>query len=108
MRSNLNSIDFTPGEWEVDQEEYERQRKVVVWKVQRDLYILAINLGQTDAQALAKLDALFSTFAGEWSLYILVGSPAIITAIQNDATLAWLNTLVSGVSIRQRLINRIS
>jgi hypothetical protein len=108
MRNKLNSVDITPGEWAADQEEAERARKAILWRVQRDLYNAAVTLGQTDAQATAKIDALFSTFAGEWSLYILTGSPAIITAIQNDATIPWLNTQVDGQTIRQRLIARLS
>jgi hypothetical protein len=108
MRNNLNSVDITPGEWAIDQEQNERERKITLWRTQRDLYTAAVALGQTDAQAEAKIDALLSTFAGEWSLYILTGSTAIVTAIQNDATLPWLNTQVAGKTIRERLVSRLS
>jgi hypothetical protein len=91
--------EFSHREW---------QRKHDIWHIQRDLFDAAIGLGQTDAQATAKIDALFATFAADWSLYILTGNPAIVTAIQDDATLPWLDTDVSGQSIRARLINRLT
>lgn len=86
----------------------EMERRIVVWKVQHDLAEAAAGLGQTYAQIGDKMDTLFSTFASEWSIYILTGATAIVTAIQNDATIGWLDTDVSGTSIRQRLINRLS
>lgn len=86
----------------------EARRKFTVFGIQQDLHAAAIALGQTEEQAETKIDLLFSTFAAEWSLYMLTGSPAIITSIQNDATIGWLDTDVAGVSIRQRLINRLS
>lgn len=110
--SNVNkwnsALSTDPDAWQYLAEDEERERKVTVWRVQRDLHAAALNLGQTDAQATAKIDLLFSTFAGEWSLYVLTGAPAITTAIQNDITLTWLNTGVGGQTIRQRLINRLS
>jgi hypothetical protein len=80
----------------------------VLQQLQVDLYAAATSLGQTDAQAKQKIDDLFSAYPGEWSIYALVGASAIVTAIQNDATLPWLDTLVGGLTIRQRLINRLS
>jgi len=85
-----------------------REREELVMRTQHDLAAAARGLGQTGGQIRTKVDSLFSTFASEWSIYILVGSTAIIDAIQNDATLPWLDTDVSGTSIRQRLINRLS
>lgn len=83
-------------------------RKGNVWKIQNDLAKAAAGLGQTAQQIEIKVDLLFSTFAAEWAIYVLTGSPAIVTAIQNDVTLPWLDTDVSGLTIRQRLINRLS
>jgi hypothetical protein len=86
----------------------ERLRKGIIAKIQYDLFNAALGLGQTEAQAVAKIDALFAAYSGDWALYILTGSPAVSTSIQNDATLPWLSTLVAGVSIRQRILNRLA
>lgn len=83
-------------------------RKETIWRVQNDLVTLALGLGQSTAEAATKVDALFSTFAAEWAIYVLTGSPAIITAIQDDATIPWLDLDIAGTSIRQRLINRLA
>ena len=85
----------------------ELERKRVVFKIQYNLYQLATSLGQTPAQARNKIDELFSTFAAEWSLYVITGSPAINTAVSNDATIAWLDVDVQGTSLRQRILNRL-
>lgn len=87
---------------------YEDVRRTIVHKIQQDLHTLALQLGQTEDQASSKIDTLFATFSGDWSLYILTGSPAIKTSIQNDATIPWLDTDVSGQTIRQRLLNRLN
>ena len=86
----------------------EEARKEAVWIIQRDLFKLAKDLGQTNQQAITKVDQLFSTFAAEWAIFVLTGSDSINDAIQNDATIAWLDTDVSGQTIRQRLLNRLS
>lgn len=90
-----------------DMFQQELNRKLTVWQVQKVLFDVATGLGQTAEQAHTKLDALFTTFAAEWAVYVLTGSSAIITAIQNDATIPWLDTDVGGTTIRQRLINRL-
>lgn len=92
------------------QQEYTRRLKVV-WTVQNDLLVAAQDLGQDQTQAVTKLDELFATFAAEWSLYAITGSLAIATAIENDTTLTWLDTVYppgSGVTIRERLLNRLT
>ena len=83
-------------------------RKIVVATITRDLAVFAVTSGQTRAQTSAKIEQLFSTFAGEWSLYILAGSDALKTALANDVTIAWLDTDVNGTPLRTRLINRLS
>lgn len=98
----------TLTDFEADMFEAEHERKRVVYNVQKDLYSLALDLGQTDAQAREKIDGLFAAFASEWALYVLTGSPAINAAIANDAALSWLNLDANGQTIRQRLINRLS
>lgn len=92
----------------IDLEVADYTRRHLVLKTIKDLFDAAIQSGQTDVQAEAKIDELFTTYAAEWSIYILAGVPAIITSIQNDATMPWLDTDVAGVTIRQRLINRLS
>ena len=85
-----------------------QEREAIVSELIRDLTVAAEGLGQTAAQVDAKLDALFLTFGNEWDTFERTGSTAIITTIQNDATLLWLDTDVAGTTIRQRLINRLS
>jgi hypothetical protein len=86
----------------------EEQRRLTVYRLQKDLYDAALTLGQTPAQADDKIDTLFSTFASEWSIYILAGATAIVTAITDDITIPWLDTDVAGTTIRLRLTNRLS
>lgn len=38
----------------------------------------------------------------------LTGSRSIATAITNDATLPWLDTVVAGQTLRQRLVARLT
>jgi len=84
------------------------QRETTVQQLQLDLYDAARALGQTHAQALTRINELFNAYPGAWAVYVIAGADGIVTAIQNDATLPWLDALVGGVSIRQRLINRLS
>lgn len=105
FRDDTGVLDQDAVTWAAGQE---WDRKTIVWLLQRDLYKLVRQLGETDAEAEAKIDALFTTFASEWSIYVLTGSDAVVTAIEDDATLAWLDVSISGASIRQRLINRLS
>ena len=87
------------------------KRQAVVQQAQLDLYDAALDLGQTTAQAIAKIDDLFATFASEWFLWLLDEHPSLVTAIQNDATIPWLDTEyppASGVDLRQRIINRLT
>ena len=62
-----------------------------------------------DAQVQDKLDQLLSAYPGEWSIFFLTGaSSAITAAITTDTTLPWLDTNVAGVTLRQRILNRLS
>jgi hypothetical protein len=76
--------------------------------IQRDLASFAMSQGYTANQARTAIEALFRTFALQWFLYLVCGADDIVTAIQNDATLSWLNQNAGGQTIRQRLINRLS
>lgn len=86
----------------------EQVRRHRVLRIQQDLTNFGEALGQTDAQITTRLDELFLTFADEWWLFERTGSAAIITAISSDVTIGWLDTDVSGTTIRQRLINRLT
>lgn len=89
---------------------YDARRKLI-YQAQHDLALAAADLGQTEGQIGSKMDELFSTYGAEWSVYILTGATAIITAIQNDVSIAWLDTVYpagSGVTLRTRLINRLN
>lgn len=102
---------FLPDDYISTFAEAEKNRKVLIYRMQRDLHDVALDLGQTTAQADEKIDDLFGTFGGDWSIYILTGTLEITNSIENDATLAWLDTeypVSSGVTIRTRLINRLN
>ena len=86
--------------------EYERKRTVLF--IQHDLVLFGKDQGYTQNQIRGAVEALFATFAAEWSLYILMGSSALVTAITADATLSWLDLDANGQTIRQRLVNRLS
>lgn len=89
-------------------ERQEEDRKFIIAKIQNDLATYAASLGQTSVEIENKVDALFNTYAIEWVTYRAIGDPTIITSIQNDTTMPWLDTDISGETIRQRLIDRLS
>jgi len=84
-----------------------RRGKTLI-RVAVDLTRLATQLGQTGTQAREKVEALFRTFVKEVYLYEILGTDDLAVAIAADTTLAWLNVDVSGLTIRQRLVNRLT
>jgi len=91
--------------------EQEYRRKIKIWRTQKDMVDAGTSLGLSSTQIDSTIDSLFSTFPGEWSAFVLTGAEAIITAIQDDTTLNFLNAEYppgSGVTIRERLVNRLS
>lgn len=87
----------------------EEVRKGIVWRVQRDLYRFGTEqLALSAANVTGKIDDLFTTFAAEWAVFVLTGSRSIATAITNDATLAWLDTVAGPQTIRQHLLDRLA
>ena len=86
----------------------EDERKRTVLLIQHDLIMFGKAQGYTQNQIRGAVEALFSTYAAEWSLYILMGSGILATAIQNDTSLTWLDLDANGQTIRTRLLNRIS
>ena len=83
-------------------------RQEVLLQIQSDLIDFGLTEGFADAQVRTALETLFRTFAPEWSLYLLVGADDLATAITADTTIPWLDTLIGGVSLRQRLVNRLT
>ena len=95
--------DYTAAEFQLGQD----TRSALVQQLQEDLVQSARNIGQTDEQIDTRLDELFGTFSGDWSLFILTGSDVIATSIQNDTTLNWLDLSVGAKTVRERLIERL-
>lgn len=91
-------------------EEFLRRR--VYWKIQRDLAVAGQDLGANQSTIETQIDALLTTFADQWFLYLFTGNTTqITTAITNDATLPWLDTeypVGTGVDIRTRILNRFA
>jgi hypothetical protein len=83
-------------------------REQELQRLHRDLMEFAVSQGYTANQARNAIEALFRTFALQWFLYLTCGADDIVTSIQDDITLTWLNTSVGGQTIRQRIINRLS
>lgn len=77
-------------------------------KITHDIVAFAVTQGYTETQARNAIEDLFRTFVSDWFLYTLIGSDDIITSITNDVTLGWLDIDAGGVTVRQRLINRLS
>lgn len=84
----------------------ERWRALI--QIQADLIRFGKTQGYTPAQISGAVQDLFDTFPQEWLAYLLASTPALANAISADITLSWLNIDVGGVSLRQRLINRLS
>lgn len=113
-------IDFTlwrnePSPTDVDfqykQDVLKQEREVrqdITDETIHDLIFFGIQQGYTDNQIQTAIEDLFFTFANEWWLYERLGHPALIAAISSDATLPWLDLDAQGITIRQRLINRLS
>lgn len=78
-------------------------------RIIRELEMAGQVLGLDDADIQAKLNQLFSAYPGEWAIYFVTGANlAIVPAITNDTTIPWLDTDVSGTTLRQRLVNRLN
>lgn len=86
----------------------ESARKEVVLAAQARLVSLLRRGGQSTAEAETSLQDFGSTFGAELVQFILFETTAAVAAIAADVTLAWLDTDVSGTTIRQRLINQLS
>lgn len=88
--------------------EYRSERQAILDAIVHDLTDFAIAQGYSDAQIQGALEDFFGTFASPMFVYFQVGGTTLADAIAADATLGWLNLDAAGITIRQRLINRLS
>lgn len=102
-----NKLETFATDFASDLETQELERKRAVYIAISDLIDFGLGEGYTDNQVKGAVNSLFEAYPGEWSIYILVGSDAIKTAIQNDVTLPWLNTAVGQSTVRAQLIARL-
>lgn len=86
----------------------EEKRKDKIREGRSDLIDWALGEGYTDNQISTAIEDLFLVMAPALFLYVLVGHPQLITLIQDDVTLTWLDLDAGGITIRQRIINRLS
>jgi hypothetical protein len=86
----------------------ERRRTKNLYSVSVALTRAAVTAGQTNTQARDKVEQLYRLFATETFLYTLLGTSDLADAIQADVTLPWLDIDVSGKTIRQRLIEKLT
>jgi hypothetical protein len=89
--------------------EASRQNRLrILDRVMTDMFSFGKQQGFSNGQIRGAIESLFRTFINEWSLWEYSGADDLVTAIQNDATLSWLDLDASGQTIRQRLVNRLS
>jgi len=87
-----------------------RVRRETVWKIQDYLVHAAIDNGATAIVAGERVDELFGAYGGSWSVYVLTGANQIVTDIDTDTGIGWLDTEYpagGGKTIRERVINQL-
>lgn len=102
---NVNLDDDTVGG--IFQESRTRRLRVID-DIVVDLTRFGNTQGYTPAQLRNAIADLFALSLEQWCGYVLFAAQDIITTVQNDATLPWLDLDASGQTIRQRLINQLS
>lgn len=88
----------------------EISRKKTVWKIQDYLLNAAIDSGADAILAGERVDELFGTYGGSWSVYVLTGANQIVTDIDTDTGIGWLDTEYpsgGGKTIRERVITQL-
>lgn len=88
----------------------ERLRRETVWLIQDYLVNAAIDNGATAIVAGERVDELFGAYGGSWSIYVLTGANQIVTDIDTDTGILWLDFEYpngGGKTIRERLINQL-
>lgn len=85
-------------------------RRQTVWLIQNYLVNAAIYNGATAIVAGQRVDELFGTYGGSWSVYVLTGANQIVTDIDTDTGIGWLDTEYpagGGKTVRERVINQL-
>ena len=84
------------------------ERENTLQKIVGDLVAFGLARGYNEAAIKSAIEDLFRTFITQWVLYVYTGASDLATAINANTTLAWLNQTSGGLTIRQRLVNRLS
>jgi hypothetical protein len=93
-----------------DLQRSEATRKETVWTIQNYLGHAAIDNGATALVAGERVDELFGTYGGSWSIYVLTGANQIVTDVDTDTGIGWLDTEYpsgGGKTIRERVITQL-
>lgn len=88
----------------------EDERRLTVWKIQNYLGHAAVDNGATAIVAGERVDELFGTYGGSWAIYVLTGANQIVTDIDTDTGIGWLDTEyppLGGKTVRERVISQI-
>lgn len=88
----------------------EQERRLTVWTIQDYLVHAAIDNGADAIVAGERVDELFGTYGGSWSIYVLTGANQIVTDIDTDTGIGWLDTEYpsgGGKTIRERVITQL-
>lgn len=99
-----------PSEYLGELRDQEQERRVTVWTIQDYLVHAAIDSGATAIVAGERVDELFGTYGGSWSVYVLTGANQIVTDIDTDTGIGWLDTEYpagGGKTVRERVINQL-
>lgn len=88
----------------------QEERRLVIWTIQDYLVHAAIDNGADAIVAGQRVDELFGTYGGSWSVYVLTGANQIVTDIDTDTGIGWLDTEYpagGGKTVRERVINQL-
>lgn len=86
-------------------------REQTVWSIQNYLANAAIDNGAAAIVAGERVDELFGTYGGSWSIYVLTGANQIVTDIDTDTGIGWLDTEYpagGGKTVRERVITQLN
>ena len=84
------------------------RRTAIIEDIYTDLLAFGEAQGYNASTLTGAIENLFRTFATEFYTYTLIGSRDLAAAIDNNVTLAWLNTDAGGKTIRERIVSRLS
>jgi hypothetical protein len=98
------------SEYVGDLRDREQERRLTVWTIQDYLVHAAIDNGATAIVAGERVDELFGAYGGSWTIYVLTGANQIVTDIDTDTGIGWLDTEYpsgGGKTIRERVITQL-